>query len=425
MVHERDKLRALMEVDRHNPTAGTTTTDMAHVALALHRSQQSRILNCPLHHKWNRVECDDFIFHWRYYLNLPRLIRRGRPRKALVGVPSTDLVTVQGANVGYVEEVCSLRHGVACTMGPNAVHEISCPSTYSARYRAHNMITRIVSSMAEEVGCVTRIEPKTREVLLDDYTESEVRGLMPKVLTKASRLRMNELASVFTALGNTPINDPRSAALVQKVRDTLASMPAETKGVRLDLEITLPDMRVFLCDFTGIHPTSVQALKRINTFLRANVLGHDAASGVVLNNPMARTPSPAVVHATKLKQARYDTLMVLIKRQLDANKRSVMPRLVPGVMTHLGELGPDLIELVETLTGQAAKDFRPNAPKSMGLTRPKFTAIYRTRFKDALLCANARGFGRALLAAGNPMAGWALAPGDEHEDLPDWDIYNY
>jgi hypothetical protein len=118
-------------------------------------------------------------------------------------------------------------------------------------------------------------------------------------------------------------------------------------------------------------------------------------------------------------------LMVLVKRHFDAHKRPTMPKLVPGVITHLGELGPDLIELVETLTTYAGKQFRPNLPSSMGMTRAKYTAIYRTRFKDALLCANARGFGRALLAAGNPMAGWVLAPGDEHEDLPDWDVYNY
>ena len=80
MVHERDKLRDLVDSAKHDPTEGTTKTDMAHVALSLRRSQQSRILNAPLCHQSNRVQADNFIFHWRYYLNLLRLIRRGRPR---------------------------------------------------------------------------------------------------------------------------------------------------------------------------------------------------------------------------------------------------------------------------------------------------------------------------------------------------------
>ena len=123
--------------------------------------------------------------------------------------------------------------------------------------------------------------------------------------------------------------------------------------------ITLSDARVFLCDFTGIHPTSVTALNQIDGLLRANVLANDEASGVVVNNPLARALSPAVVHATRLKQQRYDMLLVLIKRQLEAHMRDAMPKLVPGVITHLGELGPDFIRLIETLTAEAGRQEGP------------------------------------------------------------------
>lgn len=204
MVHERDQLRDHCDDNLHEPSAGTSDIDQAHVSLSLRRSQQSHILNASVCYQSNRVPAEEFIFLWRYYLNLRRLIRKGRPKQALVVGPAADLVTVQGNNVGFVVEVCSLRHGQTCTLWTNGTHEISCPSTFSVRSRAHNMITRVCAAMSEEVGCVARIEPKTREVLLDDYTESEVRGLMPKVLTKANKVRMNELASVFTALSSTP-----------------------------------------------------------------------------------------------------------------------------------------------------------------------------------------------------------------------------
>ena len=53
------------------------------------------------------------------------------------------------------------------------------------------------------------------------------------------------------------------------------------------------------------------------------------------------------------------------------------------------------------------------------MTKGKATAAFRTRFKDAILAVNARGFGEALIATGNPIAGWVLAPDDG--DLPGWE----
>ena len=86
-----------------------------------------------------------------------------------------------------------------------------------------------------------------------------------------------------------------------------------------------------------------------------------------------------------------------------------MPKLVPGIITHLGELGPDMINLVETITGAAGKAFRKGL-MSRGLSRSKYYATFRTRMKDALLAANAEGFGQALLAAGIPIARWVVPP---------------
>ena len=74
-----------------------------------------------------------------------------------------------------------------------------------------------------------------------------------------------------------------------------------------------------------------------------------------------------------------------------------------------------MINLVETITGAAGKAFRRGL-MSRGMSRSKYTAIFRTRMKDALLAANAEGFGQALVAAGNPIAGWVVPP-----DNFDWD----
>jgi hypothetical protein len=262
-------------------------------------------------------------------------------------------------------------------------------------------------------------------VLLDEFTETEIRGLCPKVISAASKQRSKDLSSFFTALAKLPPDAPEVPALIEQVKDSLLSLPDDTKGVRLDLEISLPSEKGTLeiwCDFTGIHPTSKGARAPLATFLRATRMSDSAASGVVLNNAMAREPSPAVVQATKVKMARYLTLMGLATTQVQKRMHTTLPKLVAGVITHLGELGPDMIGLIETLTSAAARQFRAG-PLSRGLSRAKYTAIYRTKLKDALLCANASGFGQALVAAGNPMAGWVRQP--DEWDLPCWDVNSY
>ena len=141
---------------------------------------------------------------------------------------------------------------------------------------------------------------------------------------------------------------------------------------------------------------------------------------LVSNNPTARVPSPAVAAAEELKRKRYATLMDIVNRQLEAGKRERKPVLLPAIITHLGELGPGFITLVEELTACAGRQYRPHSPLSCGNSKAKTTAAFRTRLKDALMAANAEGFGRALMAAGTPMGGWVQAPDDA--ELSSWDV---
>ena len=158
----------------------------------------------------------------------------------------------------------------------------------------------------------------------------------------------------------------------------------------------------------------------MRAFMKANKLAGDAAGGAVVNNAMARAPSPAVVMTVKAKEARYKVLCELLENQFKTRRREVLPKLVSAVITHLGELGPDLIDLVEVLTSVAGKLFVVS-PLTMGVSRAKYTAQFRTKLKDELLTANALGFGRALVAAGNPMSGWIMSPGEDGDEMPDWD----
>ena len=158
------------------------------------------------------------------------------------------------------------------------------------------------------------------------------------------------------------------------------------------MTIELPDSTELLVDFTGILPTTAAVLPKLKLFTRALDLGDDVSAGVVANNPSTRLPSPAVEAAVKLKEIRYRNLMHLVMGQLAAGKRTLKPVLMSAVVTHLGELGPDTISLVERRTGVAGKQFCASSPHARGLTKTRVAAAFRSRFTDALLAANARGF---------------------------------
>ena len=99
-------------------------------------------------------------------------------------------------------------------------------------------------------------------------------------------------------------------------------------------------------------------------------------------------------------------------------KRKNKAHLLIPIVTHLGEMSPDMIKMVEHLTSAAAADFTPGY-MTMGQPRKRFTGAFRSKLKDHIMAVNARGFGRALMATGNPMTGHVVDPADI--DLPSWE----
>ena len=145
--------------------------------------------------------------------------------------------------------------------------------------------------------------------------------------------------------------------------------------------------------------------------------GREEGSGAPVNNPLARLPSPAVSRTVQSKQQRFITLMQVLLSQYP-RKRKSKPKLLIPVITHLGEMSPDMINLIEILTNEAVLDHTPGY-MNMGRARKRVTGDFRAKLKDFLMAANARGFGRALMAAGNPMSGHCV-DGDT-VDIPSWE----
>ncbi len=72
--------------------------------------------------------------------------------------------------------------------------------------------------------------------------------------------------------------------------------------MRLGLSVELPGGTGLLVDFSGIHPTVVSCLNKLETFVEALGLGDNVSSTSLAVS--ARLPSPAVEAAAKTQEAR-------------------------------------------------------------------------------------------------------------------------
>ena len=102
-------------------------------------------------------------------------------------------------------------------------------------------------------------------------------------------------------------------------------------------------------------------------------------------------------------------------------KRARAPVLMPCIFSHLGEFSPVALRAVEVIT-LAYKATAAQRVFEDGISLKRRTAMFRTRFKDALMCANAAGFGHTLSVAGQPRAGRVMPSLDANCGFPDWEV---
>ena len=113
--------------------------------------------------------------------------------------------------------------------------------------------------------------------------------------------------------------------------------------------------------------------------------------------------SPAVTSSVKEKERAYEPMLKLARDQMSNKSRRVMPALMACVISHEGEFSCPLVRTIETLT-QHYRNLIKVKPHlfETGEKLGKKTSTFRASLKDALMCANANGFGKALACAGKP-----------------------
>ncbi len=107
-----------------------------------------------------------------------------------------------------------------------------------------------------------------------------------------------------------------------------------------------------------------------------------------------------MVECVKYKHAKYAPLMDVMRLQEQTKRRAAIPMLLIPVVSHLGEFSEDTFKLIEIMTREVKRVTRDDPYRIM---RPQDAAArFRTRAKDAITVALARGFARELTAAGLP-----------------------
>jgi hypothetical protein len=131
-----------------------------------------------LYHFRNRLSIYGFVFHCRYFFNLPALVPEYRDtgeQSGLVGEAGT-------------QTLCTLDHKDGPqTLDPTGNHATSCTSTHGARYGLHERLNRVVMAFAREAGATTHREPPTASTLLNYVcTPDQCRTMFPKQLNTRS-----------------------------------------------------------------------------------------------------------------------------------------------------------------------------------------------------------------------------------------------
>jgi hypothetical protein len=182
------------------------------------------------------------------------------------------------------------------------------------------------------------------------------------------------------------------------------------KGLRVDLDIRFPDdggrvgTQVW-GDVTSIHSSCSSIRKDAMAFFREEATAAVAAIEELIPNSFEEVPSPGVREASKRKVKKYDPMVILAKKQVDEKSRAAAPVFFPLVVSHLGEMCPSLIKLIEwfatTLKARAMQGLIPQSVL-MGTEPSVFSARFRTRAKDRLMAALISGWGRQLRSVGFP-----------------------
>ena len=369
---------------------GRSAHDINHNQLCVNRSQLSRIFQGSLYHYRNRLTQYGFAFQARYFFNLPALIPLCRDTGEQLGLTNEQR--------GF--PVCAAGHPDTCTLDPTGNHATACDGGRKARYALHERINRTIIAFASEAGAQTRREPATADLLQNFCTADQIRTWFPKCSNPVTKQRAIVLRQLCDSYATLPRGEGRDNAMMN-IHAFASATPGGSKGLRIDAQITFEDLE-FWVDGGSVHPTSNSSLPAVSKWVKRLSIANMEAAGFAHNNMMLQEASPNVRAACAKKHGTYQGLIDIAMAQHKAGSRQLLPIFVAAIISHSGEMAPELITLIEHITMQFARSITARELED-GISKSRKTGEFRARFKDALMAAVSEGWGRALASAGQPF----------------------
>ena len=391
------------------PSVGEADTHViakcVHIHLITARSQQSRMMVGSLWFDDNVIESEHFVHFTRYYMGLLPLLKPW-------------CASIQSETWNGLQSVCAGGHESACLLQPDASHTIACPSSFGARHAAHERINRVFAKFIRKAGCEAIVNPSTRAMLGEHFDDAAARILFPRIPTEAAKKDAEVLKSAFH-LAETTTGSAREAAQ-ECIRRMAENCARKHEGLRVDCIAELSNSLLWI-DVGIVHPTARSKLAQTLSFVRQHDIAEKAAMGSRCRHAFVGKPTPPVKSYQTLKEGKYQAMVDQASQQVAKGRRARAPVLTACIFSHLGELSPVAIKTVEIIT-MAYKAMVSKMLFEDGIPLKKRTAAFRMQFKDALMCANASGFGRTLSVTGRPRAGCRISSPDANGGFPDWEV---
>jgi len=398
----RDVLRSDTHPDRI-AGGGISKSASASYQLVTSRSQQTRMLMGTLWFRSNRCESDPFVHFARFYLGLLPLLR-----------PWCD---VHVKPDGSKHSICAADHDTNVLLQPDGSHCISCSVCFAPRHAAHERINNVYGDFGKEAGLIVLMNPSTDTAMAHQFGKYQSRILFPKRTTTTSAAKTAELRR---ALAEATVRDvERRTRALDTIRRLAAECPKDFGGLRVDSIIQAKNFLLWI-DVGIVHSTAPSSIDSVLGFVRRLSAAELAAGGNFALNVLAGHVSPPLARYTRLKTTKYAPMVAAALAQVKQGKRTLAPLFTPCIFSHLGEMSNTAIETVELIT----RAYRTSLSSKFfedGISVTRRTAEFRARFKDALMVANAAGFGTTLAAAGVPRVGKAVSSAFDRGGLPPWE----
>ena len=304
-------------------------------------------------------------------------------------------------SLDYEVDLCHQSHGARATgreIDGNGDHAHSlCPSAANAMGRTHRLLLTALKDLAHKAGvCTVAVEPKTKTLLDDQFTEKQCAEIAPENLRL---IESSELQGAIEEL-KTCTSAVQTEAIAERVLNVLKSLPGARKGLRIDAELVRSNGDVLWVDVAQVHPSCATYRSDALNYVKA-VLSWER-EGRLIGQPAPPNQSRAVRDIERNKNSKYLPLLAIAETQVARGRRAVRPVFRGAVLSHSLEPSKQLISTFEWLTTAFIETHEPRPPRDDGISLAQAVADFRKEFRWRFALGCGSGFGGTCLAAGYP-----------------------